>query len=98
MEARSLRAVWLLAVSSAQLGAAQENSTEGDRGNPAAGQVAEEVPADRAKALRYHEALRKRPTPGFFFDRFFDAWLEDSTAAELGKPDEAIAAQERIVD
>lgn len=83
MKARSLCAVWLLALIPAQLGAMQENSTRGDQGSPAAGQVAEEVPADRAKALRYHEALRKRPTPGFLFDRFFDAWLEDSTAAEL---------------
>ncbi len=37
----------------------------------------------KAKALRYHQALQRRPAPGFLFDRFFDAWVEFSTIAEL---------------
>ena len=37
----------------------------------------------RAKALRYHQALQRRPAPGFLFDRFYDAWLEFSTLADL---------------
>ncbi len=45
--------------------------------------TADESRAEREKAMRYHEALRKRPTTGFLFDRFFDAWLEFSTIAEL---------------
>lgn len=37
----------------------------------------------RAKALRYHQALQRRPAPGFLFDRFYDAWLEFATLADL---------------
>lgn len=37
----------------------------------------------RAKALRYHQALQRRPAPGFLFDRFYDSWLEFATLADL---------------
>ena len=35
------------------------------------------------KALKYHAALLRRPSPGYLFDRFFGAWLEASTAEQL---------------
>ncbi|QDT71705.1 Tetratricopeptide repeat protein [Lacipirellula limnantheis] len=35
------------------------------------------------KAIKYYEVLRKRPEPGYLFDRFYNTWLDDSTAAEL---------------
>lgn len=35
------------------------------------------------KAVKYYEVLRKRPEPGYLFDRFYNTWLDDSTAAEL---------------
>lgn len=37
----------------------------------------------KSKALRYHQALQRRPAPGFLFDRFVDAWLEFSTLSDL---------------
>lgn len=36
-----------------------------------------------AKAVKYHDVLRKRPEPGYLFDRFYNTWLDDSTAADL---------------
>ena len=35
------------------------------------------------KALKYHSALVRRPSPGYLFDRFYGAWLEAATTAEL---------------
>ena len=35
------------------------------------------------KAVKYYDVLRKRPEPGYLFDRFYNTWLDDSTAAEL---------------
>ncbi len=37
------------------------------------------------KALKYHEALVKRPVPGYLFDRFYNAWLDTGTIEELEK-------------
>ncbi|BBO35263.1 hypothetical protein PLANPX_4875 [Lacipirellula parvula] len=36
-----------------------------------------------AKAVKYLDVLRKRPEPGYLFDRFYNTWLDDSTAADL---------------
>jgi hypothetical protein len=47
---------------------------------------ADEVAIDaelKSKALRYHQALQRRPAPGFLFDRFVDGLLEFSTLADL---------------
>ena len=38
-----------------------------------------------AKAGKYHEILRKRPSSGYVFDRFYDTWLDTGTSAELEK-------------
>ena len=35
------------------------------------------------KAKKYHAILAKRPTPGYLFDRFYDAWLDHDTAQGL---------------
>ncbi|MEZ5324353.1 MAG: tetratricopeptide repeat protein [Verrucomicrobiales bacterium] len=35
------------------------------------------------KALRYFQVLQKRPSPGYLFDRFYNAWLDTSTLADL---------------
>lgn len=40
-----------------------------------------EGPTD--KAVKYHEILRKRPSSGYVFDRFYDTWLDNGTAEEL---------------
>ncbi len=37
----------------------------------------------RAKAERFHQALRNRPALGYLFDRFVDSWLEFSTTEAL---------------
>ncbi len=39
----------------------------------------------QARALRYYEALVKRPTGGYLFDRFYNAWLDTQTLDELEK-------------
>jgi len=39
----------------------------------------------QAKAIRYYEALVKRPTGGYLFDRFYNAWLDTQTLDELEK-------------
>jgi len=36
-----------------------------------------------AKALKYHGVLQKRPSPGYLFDRFFNAWLDDASVESL---------------
>ncbi|MEQ8847947.1 tetratricopeptide repeat protein [Botrimarina sp.] len=45
------------------------------------------APAETAapdKALRYHKALLGRPAPGYLFDRFFDAWVDEASVESLG--------------
>ncbi len=44
------------------------------------GSAAEE---ERNQAQKYHKALQKRPEPGYLFDRFYNAWLDQSTAESL---------------
>lgn len=54
--------------------------------SPAAEETAQEDATQNAaspKAVKYYEVLRKRPEPGYLFDRFYNTWLDDSTAAEL---------------
>lgn len=41
-------------------------------------------PAVPAAAQRYLSILLKRPQPGTIYERFYAAWLEESTPAELG--------------
>lgn len=36
-----------------------------------------------AKALKLFETLAKRPAPGFLFEQFYAAWLEDASPEEL---------------
>ena len=47
--------------------------------------VAQRTPtADKlAKAKKYHSILAKRPSPGYLFDRFYDAWLDQDTVEGL---------------
>ena len=45
--------------------------------------VAQDSEQPNEKAERYHEALKKRPNPGYLFDRFFDAWLDSGTVEGL---------------
>ena len=42
------------------------------------------LPAVPAPAQRYLDILIKRPRPGTLFERFYAAWLEEGTAADLG--------------
>ena len=35
------------------------------------------------KAARYLKVLKKRPSPGYVFDRFYNSWLSTSTIEEL---------------
>ncbi|MEK6250065.1 MAG: tetratricopeptide repeat protein, partial [Planctomycetales bacterium] len=35
------------------------------------------------KALKYHEALLKRPTPGYLYDRFYNTWLDTDSLDTL---------------
>ena len=36
-----------------------------------------------AKALKYFRVLEKRPSPGYLFDRFYNAWLDTDTVEGL---------------
>lgn len=45
------------------------------------------------KARRYLDMLRQRPQFGVVFERFLDAWYEDSTPEELGKHLMAVTAR-----
>ena len=38
---------------------------------------------DLKKALKYHSALLRRPTPGYLYDRFYNTWLDTSSQDEL---------------
>jgi len=38
-----------------------------------------------AKAVKYHDVLRKRPEPGYLFDRFYNTWLDEATVDDLQK-------------
>ena len=44
---------------------------------------AQDTPAGPEKALRYFKALQKRPSPGYLFDRFYNAWLDTGSLDEL---------------
>ena len=44
---------------------------------------AQDAPAGTEKALRYFKVLQKRPSPGYLFDRFYNAWLDNSSLDEL---------------
>ncbi len=35
------------------------------------------------KALRFLKVLKKRPSPGYLFDRFYNSWLDESTSEAL---------------
>jgi tetratricopeptide (TPR) repeat protein len=39
--------------------------------------------AELKKALKYHKALQRRPSPGYLFDRFYDSWLDSASLEEL---------------
>lgn len=41
------------------------------------------VRLQQEKALKYHGALLRRPTPGYLYDRFYNAWLDTSSITEL---------------
>ncbi|QDT68993.1 Anaphase-promoting complex, cyclosome, subunit 3 [Planctomycetes bacterium MalM25] len=45
-----------------------------------AGSLAEAAPD---KALKYHRVLQRRPAPGYLFDRFFNAWVEEESVESL---------------
>ncbi len=47
---------------------------------PSQGSAAEE---EKNPALKYHAALKRRPEPGYLFDRFYNTWLDQSTAESL---------------
>lgn len=49
-------------------------------------------PAVPAPAQRYLDILSKRPQPGTLFERFYAAWLEEGTVAEMQRFLEAQAA------
>ena len=38
---------------------------------------------DLVKAMKYHSALLRRPTPGYLYDRFYNTWLDTASLAEL---------------
>ena len=38
-----------------------------------------------SKAIKYHKALVRRPSPGYLFDRFYNSWLDSSSLEEMGK-------------
>ena len=38
---------------------------------------------DLEKAMKYHSALLRRPTPGYLYDRFYNTWLDTSSQEEL---------------
>lgn len=41
------------------------------------------VEAAPDKALKYHRVLQRRPAPGYLFDRFFNAWVEEESVESL---------------
>ncbi len=41
------------------------------------------VTADQKKALKYHQALLRRPSPGYLYDRFYNTWLDGSSLEDL---------------
>ena len=55
------------------------------------------APTPNSRAAKYHSALLKRPSSGYLFDRFFNAWLDTDTIDALStflksKADSADAA------
>lgn len=45
--------------------------------------LSEALAALPTKAIKYHSVLVKRPAPGYLFDRFYNAWLDESSIDEL---------------
>ena len=43
----------------------------------------EDPQPDLSKAMKYHAALLRRPTPGYLYDRFYNTWLDNSSQEEL---------------
>ena len=41
--------------------------------------------ASPEKATKYHQVLRKRPQPGYLFDRFYNGWLDEASVDSLAK-------------
>ena len=44
---------------------------------------AQDTPVGSDKAIRYFKILQKRPSPGYLFDRFYNAWLDSGSLDEL---------------
>ena len=38
---------------------------------------------EKTQAAKYHAALQRRPEPGYLFDRFYNAWLDQSAIESL---------------
>ena len=43
----------------------------------------QESEPDLKKAMKYHSALLRRPTPGYLYDRFYNTWLDTSSLDDL---------------
>jgi tetratricopeptide (TPR) repeat protein len=61
------------------------NNTAKDAASEATSETPKETAKDTAnnEAQKYHAALQKRPEPGYLFDRFYNAWLDQGTAESL---------------
>ena len=78
-----LAAVLLAILSAASSSEALAQSNGAEKSNaPNADEVAA-LQNPPAKALKYHGVLRKRPNPGYLFDRFFNAWLDEASVESL---------------
>ena len=54
------------------------------------------------KPLKYHEALQRRPSPGYLFDRFYNNWLDVASLSDLeeflqGKVEEGNSSSDRLL-
>ena len=45
--------------------------------------TSQEPQPDLEKAMKYHSALLRRPTPGYLYDRFYNTWLDTSSLEDL---------------
>lgn len=78
----SLFLCWLLLTSvfasessfAQETNSAQLSSQDSVRDNP-----------ELQKAIKYHAVLRRRPSPGYLFDRFYNNWLDSASLEELKK-------------
>jgi len=57
---------------------------------PAGLAVGEELPE---KLLKYHTVLRKRPQPGYLFDRFYNAWLDEASVDVSMRTTEVLSSE-----